>query len=167
MITLFATLVNVFKHHLEVYYTEAQYVEDSIIVLCQATLARRGGTGRLPSLSNFYEHFDTEILDNATIFDIEMIHIVANQIQQPALTEAIKKYEAVLKPLMEASIAELTERYIVEPVVKDPSKQAYKLVLKCPSDSLVGDLYFARHYLEKYLGIPEARLLTLPKFKRW
>ena len=162
----FVTLAGVFKHHLKVYcYDKGEYVPDSFILLCQATLARKRGTSTLPRLSNYYEHFGTEILDNITIFDIEMIHLVANHFKQPALTEAVEKYEAALKPLMEASIAELTERYIVEPVDQDPSKQAYKLVLKCPRDSLVGDLYYARYYLEKYLSIPEARFLTFPR--RW
>ena len=140
-------------------------VEDSIVVLCQATLARREGTGELPILNYYYNLFNSDILKNTTIFDIEMIRVVANQIQQPALTDAVEKYEAVIKPLMKASIAELTERYIIEPVVQDPSKQAYKLVLKFPNDKLVRDLYHARYYLEKYLGISEAKLLTLPK--RW
>ena len=64
---------------------------------------------------------------------------------------------------MEASIAELTERYIVEPVDQDPSMQVYKLVLKCSTGALVWDFYQAHYYLEKYLDIPEARLLALPK----
>ena len=85
----FATLVNVFKHHVQV-YTKGRNVEDSIIVLCQATLARRQRTGKLQSLGMYCESFSKDILDNTTIFDMEMIHIVANHMKQPALTEAMK-----------------------------------------------------------------------------
>ena len=160
----FTTLVDVFKNKVEA-TAKGRCVEDSIVVSCQTTLADREGSGELTSLGYFVSHFTEHILENTTIFDIEMIRVVANHINQSALTKAIEEHEAVLKPLMEASIAKLTKRYIVEPVVQDPSKQAYKLVLKCPRDKLVRDLYGARDYLEKYLGIKEAKQLEIPK--RW
>ena len=83
-------------------------VSSSILLLSKATLARRKGVSRLPYVPDMCNSFANEISDNTTAFDIEMITTIANYIKEPTLTEAVEKYEAALKPLMEASISELT-----------------------------------------------------------
>ena len=132
-------------------------VSSSILLLSKATLARREGVCKLPHVPDICPLFANKISDNTTAFDIEMITTIANDLKQPTLTEAVEKYEAALKPLMEASISELTEK-----VDQDSSAGTYKLVLKSPGNNLVQDLYKARGYLERCLDIQEAKLLVLP-----
>ena len=128
-----------------------------MLLLSKATLARREGVSKLPFVSDMCTSFANQISDNTTAFDIEMITTIANNVERPTLTEAVEKYEATLKPLMEASISELTEK-----VYQDSSAGTYILVLKFPGNHLVQDVYKARGYLERCLNIQEAKLLVLP-----
>ena len=132
-------------------------VSSSILLVSKATLFKREGGNQSPYMSHKCNLFVDEILDNTTTFDIEMITTIANYMKQPTLTEAVEKYKAALKSLMEQCIPELTEK-----VDQESSTGTYKLVLKFPGNHLVKDLYKARGYLERCLNIQEAKRLVLP-----
>ena len=130
---------------------------------CQTRIASKAGessfnTFDMPlDVSEFAEYI---IKEHTTFFDIELIHEVTSLLQQSALTKAVEKYEAVLKPLMMTSITELTDRCEVMPTDQASPEGTYRLVLKFPDDANVKNLYKAKEYLEKVLHIPDAKLLA-------
>ena len=133
---------------------------DKVVLLCRTTMAAKAHVSRLPDVPSHSKDFFEHIIKHTTFFDIELIHKVANLIQQPTLTEAVVRYEAALEPLMRTSITELTNRCEVMPINQDPPEGTYRLVLKFPDDANVKDLYEAKDYLEKVLHIPDAKLMA-------
>ena len=133
---------------------------DDVVLLCRTTMADKAHVSRLPDVPSHRKDFIDHIIRHTTFFDIELIHEVANLLQQPTLTEEVKKYEADLKPLMMTAIAELTDRCEVMPTDQESPVGTYQLVLKFPDDANVKDLFEAKDYLEKVLHIPDAKLLA-------
>ena len=133
---------------------------DEVVTLCQTTMADKAHISRLPDVPSHRKDFIDLIIKHTTFFDIELMHDVANLIQQPTLTEAVVRYEAALEPLMRTSIAELTDRCEVRSTDQDSPEGTYRLVLKFPDDANVKDLFEAKDYLEKFLHIPDAKLLA-------
>ena len=133
---------------------------DDVVALCQTTMATKAHRSRVPDVPSHRKDFIDHIIKHTTFFDIELIHEVANLLQQPTLTEAVVRYEADLEPLMRTTIAELTDRCEVMSINQDSPEGTYQLVLKFPDDANVKDLYAAKDYLEKVLRIPDAKLLA-------
>ena len=133
---------------------------DEVVASCQTEMAAKVHRSRVPAIPSHRKDFIDHIIEHTTFFDIELIHEVANLLQQPTLTEAVVRYEAALEPLMRTSITELTDRCEVMPINQDSPEGTYQLVLKFPDDPNVKDLFEAKDYLEKVLRIPDAKLLS-------
>ena len=133
---------------------------DDVVTLCQTTMAAKAHVSRLPDVPSHRKGFIDHMIKHTTFFDIQLIHEVANLLQQPTLTKAVVRYEAALEPLMRTTIAGLTDRCEVMPINQDSPKGTCRLVLKFPDDANVKDLYEAKDYLEKVLHIPDAKLMA-------
>ena len=158
---ILAKVLTEFRRHVSQRLPQSMY--DEVRSICQTTIASRAGVSSFDTfdipldISEFAEYV---IKKHTSTFDVEVIHKIASLLHQPTLTEAIEKYETVMKPLMMTSIAELTDRCEVMPTDQDSPEGTYRLVLKFPDDVNVKDLYKARDYLEKVLHIPDAKLLA-------
>ena len=159
---LHAKVLSEFRHH-ATQLLPGSLMYNEVRSICQTMISRKAGlssfnTFAIPlDVSEFAEYI---IKEHTTFFDIELIHNVADVLQQPTLTEAVVRYEADLKPLMTTSITELTDRCEVMPINQDSPEGTYRLVLKFPDDANVKNLYKAKGYLEKVLHIPEAKLMA-------
>ena len=159
---ILAKVLSQFRHHVTQLLPKSSMYNE-VRSICQTTIASKTGissfnTFDIPlDVGEFAEYI---IKEHTTFYDIELIHEVANLLKQQTLTEAVVRYEAILKPLMVTSIAELTDRCEVMPIKQDSPQGTYRLVLKFPDDANVKDLYKAKDYLEKVLHIPDAKLLA-------
>ena len=155
--TPFSTVVSEFQKQVRSLSDDSY---DEAVALCQTTMAAKAHDSSLPDVPSHRKDFIDHIVKHTTFLDIELIHKVANLLQQPTLTEAVVRYEADLEPLMRTTIAGLTDRCEVMPINQDSPEGTYRLVLKFPDDPNVKDLYEAKDYLEKVLHIPDAKLLA-------
>ena len=159
---ILAEVLSEFRHHVTQLLPKSP-IYSKVRSKCQTMIARKAGVSSFNKfdvplkVSKFAENI---IKKHTTFFDIELIHEVANLLQQPTLKEAVARYEAELEPLMRTSITELTDRCEVRPINQDSPEGTYQLVLKFPDDANVKDLYKAKDYLEKVLRIPDAKLLA-------
>ena len=155
--TPFSTVVSEFRKQVRSLSKDSY---DDVVALCQTTMAAKAHDSSLPDVPSHCKDFIDHIIKHTTFFDIELIHEVANILQQPTLTKTVVRYETDLEPLMRTSIAELTNRCEVMPINQDSPEGTYRLVLKFPDDPNVKDLFEAKDYLEMFLHIPDAKLLA-------